>query len=118
MKLVYHGTLDGDRVQWDEGEQPDRALGTVPLTVVIDREPDPAAPLIQSRPGVSGGDACFGAYRIPVWLIVEAWQQGWTDDEVLTAHPILRPAHLAAARRYYEAHREEIDRAIAENHAA
>ena len=115
MKEVYHGTLDGDRVQWDEGEAPDRGLGNVPVTVVINREYDPAAPLIQSREGVSGGQPCFGPYRIPVWLVVEAWQQGWTDDEILAGHPVLRRQHLAAARAYYDSHREEIDRAVVAN---
>jgi uncharacterized protein (DUF433 family) len=119
MKLVYHGILEGDHVRWDEGQQPDRALGAVPVTVVVDSEvATRSTPLIQSRPEVSGGDACFGTYRIPVWLVVDAWQQGWTDDEVLRAHPVLRPVHLEAARAYYSAHREEIDTAIVENSAA
>lgn len=117
MKLVYHGILDGDRMHWDEGEQPDRALGAVPVSVVVDGDSANSAPLIQCRPGVCGGDACFGPYRIPVWLVVDAWHKGWTDDEVLAAHPMLRSVHLAAAREYYATHREEIDHAIAENDA-
>jgi uncharacterized protein (DUF433 family) len=51
-------------------------------------------------------------------LVVEAWQMGWTDEEVLAAHPVLDREHLSAARDYYREHREEMDRCIAENAAA
>ncbi len=84
--------------------------------VVLDEPAD--EPLISRTPGVCGGDACFGRYRIPAWLVVEAWQMGWTDDEVLAAHPVLRPEHLAATRTYYREHRQEIDRLVVENAAA
>ncbi len=122
MKLVFHATLEGDHVQWTEGERPDPALGSVPVTVLVHppsvQRESAGEPCIRRTPEVCGGDACFGPCRIPVWLVVEGWQQGWCDEEVLAAHPVLRREHLAAAREYYGANRQEIDSRIAENAAA
>lgn len=120
MKLVYRATLEGGQVHWEEGEHPDPALRSVPVTVLVHASggTERSKSLIIRTPNVSGGDACFAGYRIPVWLIVEAWQQGWTDDEVMAAHPVLHRDHLTAAREYYREHRREIDLRIAENAAA
>ena len=84
--------------------------------MVLD-EPEADSPIVRT-PGVCGGEPCFGSRRIPVRLVIEAWQMGWTDEEVLAAHPALADAHLSAAREYYRGHREEIDRLVAENAAA
>jgi uncharacterized protein (DUF433 family) len=39
--------------------------------------------LIQKTAGVIGGDACIRRTRIAVWMLVEAWRLGFTDDELL-----------------------------------
>ena len=117
MPKTYRATVEGDRLRWHEDAHPDSQVGPVEVQVVV-FDPLLEEPTIVRTPGVCGGDACFGAYRIPVWLVVETWQMGWTDHEVLAAHPALRPEHLAAARVYYREHREEIDRLIADNAAA
>ena len=117
MPQTYRATLESDHIRWHDAAHPDSREKPVEVQVVVLDEPADE-PLISHTPGVSGGDACFGRHRIPVWLVVEAWQMGWTDGEVLAAHPVLRPEHLAAARTYYSEHRQEIDRLLTENAAA
>ena len=117
MSKTYRATVEGDRLRWHDATHPDSQTQPVEVQVVVLDAP-PTEPLIVRTPGVCGGDACFGAHRIPVWLVVEAWQMGWSDDEVLAAHPPLRHEHLTAARAYYRDHREEIDRLVAEQAAA
>jgi uncharacterized protein (DUF433 family) len=114
MPQIYRATLEHDQIRWHDATHPDSRSKPVEVQVVVLAD-DVDEPLIRSTPGVCGGDACFGRHRIPVWLVVEAWQMGWTDDEVLATHPVLRPAHLAAARAFYNEHREEIDRIITAN---
>lgn len=65
-------------------------------------------------PGVCGGAACVGNTRIPVWSLVEKRRLGASDQQILDNYPSLTAAHLRAAWSYYEAHREEIEDAIAE----
>ena len=117
MSQTYRATVEGDRIHWHDAGHPDARVNPVEVQVVVLDHSTDEAPIART-PGVCGGEACFGAHRIPVWLVVEAWQMGWTDDEVLTAHPALRPGHLAAARSYYREHREEIDGLIAAHAAA
>lgn len=117
MSHIYRATVEDDRIRWHEASHPDSRRHPVEVQVVVLSEPA-EQPLIVATSGVSGGEACFGSTRIPVRLVVEAWQMGCTDDEILAAHPTLRPAHLAAARVHYRAHRAELDRLIAENAAA
>ena len=113
MPQTYRATLEGDHLRWHDAAHPDSREKPVEVQVmVLDHAAD--EPLISCTPEVSGGNACFDGHRIPVWLVVEAWQIGWSDDEVLAAHPVLRPEHLAAARTYYGEHRREIDRLVAE----
>ena len=71
---------------------------------------------ITKTPGVMGGSACIGRRRIAVWMVVEARREGYTDEELLQAYePPLTPEELAAAWRYAEEHREEIETDIREN---
>lgn len=70
-------------------------------------------PLIQKTPGVIGGDACIRRTRIAVWMLINAWRLGFSDDELLNRYvPPLTHEDLAAAREYYTAHKDEIDEAI------
>jgi len=71
-----------------------------------------ATPAIRRTPGVCGGEACLRMSRIAVWMLEEARRAGVSDDDLLTDYPDLKEDDLAAAWRYVEEHREEIDLAI------
>src|SRR5579862_6533055 len=73
---------------------------------------------IESIPGVVGGDPVIIRTRIPVWLLVQARQDGVSEAELLRAYPSLRPQDLANAWAYYESHKDDIERQIAENENA
>lgn len=70
---------------------------------------------ITKTPGICGGDACIRGHRIPVWGIINYRQLGGGWGDILQAYPTLTEADLDAAWAYYEANKEEIDRAIREN---
>jgi uncharacterized protein (DUF433 family) len=72
-------------------------------------------PYIRKTPGVCGGEACLGAHRIAVWMVVEYRNQGATDSAILAAYPQLTQADLDAAWRYAAAHPGEIAEAIRAN---
>ena len=76
-----------------------------------------AFPGIESRPDVSGGEACLVRTRIPVWLLVRTRQVGTTEADLLRAYPALGAEDLANAWAYYRAYRDEIDEEIAVNEA-
>ncbi|TVR10114.1 MAG: DUF433 domain-containing protein [Phormidium sp. GEM2.Bin31] len=64
--------------------------------------PTPNLALIQSQPGVCGGQPRIRNTRITVWTIVALMQQGATDSELLTSYPNLTVEDLRAAWGYYE----------------
>jgi len=72
-----------------------------------------AAISIQSTPGVCGGYARIRNTRIPVWTLVSLRQQGADEGELLQNYPSLSSFNLENAWRYYDRHRQEIDRVIA-----
>ena len=76
------------------------------------------APHVYKHPRVSGGDACVGNTRVPVWTLVRFRQLGRTDEQLLADFPSLKPADLAAAWSYAARHPEEIERAILEQERA
>jgi uncharacterized protein (DUF433 family) len=53
-----------------------------------------------------------------VWLLVQATRLGTSEADLLRSYPTLRAEDLANAWAYARAHREEIEREIAENEAA
>jgi uncharacterized protein (DUF433 family) len=63
--------------------------------------------------GVMGGEACIRDTRIPVWLLVSYLRMGLSEAKLLDNYPSLSATDLANAWSYNEAHRAEIDRAIA-----
>ena len=72
--------------------------------------------LIRKTPGVMGGEACIRRTRIAVWNLVEAWNSGYTDAELLRRYdPPLSREDLEAARAYYAANRAEVDAALRDN---
>ena len=70
--------------------------------------------LIQTSPGVCGGEPCVRYTRHTVSGLVEWKRQGITDARILEHHPDLTPTDLEAAWAYYATHHEEIDQAIKE----
>jgi uncharacterized protein (DUF433 family) len=65
---------------------------------------------------VIGGDACVRNTRIAVWMLVEARQIGFTDDELRERYdPPLTQADLDAAWAYAAANPEEVEQAIRDN---
>jgi prevent-host-death family protein len=72
-------------------------------------------PRIVRRPGVSGGEPIILGTRIPVWEIVERVRAGQSPEDIAEGLPPLTPALVHDALSYYFDHRDEIDRAIAEN---
>ena len=77
-----------------------------------------ASPGIDHTAGVCGGEPCLARTRIPVWVLVQAFRLGSSESEILRAYPSLRAEDLGNAWSYYDHHREEIDRQIAENESA
>ena len=73
---------------------------------------------IESSPGVCEGEARIVRTRIPVWLLEQARRLGTTEADLLRSYPDLRAEDLVSAWGYVSSHREEIDRAIAENEEA
>ncbi len=75
-------------------------------------------PGIERTPGVAGGEACVVRTRIPVWTLENFRRLGWTEAQLLENYPTLHAIDLVQAWAYADAHRAEIDRAIAENENA
>jgi uncharacterized protein (DUF433 family) len=127
--MTYHGTVRNGVVVFD-GKQPPPADGT-PVRVdplpggghgaggaPSSGEASGVAPGVFRHPRVSGGDACVGNTRIPVWSLVRYRQLGRTDEQLLSDFPSLTAADLAAAWAYDAAHHDEIERALLEQERA
>ena len=74
-------------------------------------------PGIDRTPEVSGRDACIVRTRISVWMLDNYRRLGWTEAKILDNYPTLRAVDLVQAWAYADAHREEIDAAIAAHEA-
>ena len=72
-------------------------------------------PGIEKTPGVCGGSACIVRTRIPVWLLVEARNNGADEVQMLLSFPSLRAEDLTNAWAYYRGNKVEIDAEILEN---
>lgn len=68
--------------------------------------------LIQKSPGVVGGSACIRSTRISVSGLITSRKLGYSDEDLLEAHPGLTLEDLAAAWEYYGQHPIEIEREI------
>jgi uncharacterized protein (DUF433 family) len=66
-------------------------------------------------PRILDGEPTLQGTRVPVRSVVLAVRFSDDVDEVLEAYPMLDRASVAAALAYYDRHRDEIDRHIAEN---
>lgn len=95
-------------LQLPKGDQA-RLLSTIALEVAD------AHPGIDFQTDVCGGSARLIRTRLPVWLLESLRRQGATDSSLLSAYPTINAEDLANAWAYARAHREEMDREIAEN---
>lgn len=111
--MTYRGTVKNGVVVFD-GVQPPLADGT---PVNVEPLADPAG-RIYKHPRVSGGDACVGATRIPVWTLVRFRQLGRTDEQLLADFPSLGADDLRAAWAYAAENPDEIERALLEQERA
>ena len=73
---------------------------------------------IERTPGVCGGDARLANTRIPVWVLIDARNNGYSDADLLISYPTLSVTDLVNAWAYAEAFPEDIKQAIARNEAA
>ena len=64
---------------------------------------------IRRNPDVMGGDACVRETRIPVWLLVQLKQAGWTDERVLDNYPVLSPLDLISAWDFYAGNAPQVE---------
>ncbi|MBI4491685.1 MAG: DUF433 domain-containing protein [Chloroflexi bacterium] len=70
---------------------------------------------IARNPRVCGGEPTIKGTRIPVRSIVIEYQRYHDLEWVRAGYPQLDVPTIQEALTFYEAHREEIDRSIAEN---
>ncbi len=77
-----------------------------------------AFPGIDAAPGVCGGEPCIVRTRIPIWALEQARRLGISEADLLRSYPTLRAEDLSNAWAFVRAHRDAIDRQIAENEAA
>jgi len=75
-------------------------------------------PGIEKNVGVAGGEACIVRTRIPVWALENYRRLGWNEATILENYPSLRATDLVNAWAYFDAHRQEINKAIRANEAA
>lgn len=73
---------------------------------------------IETTPNVCGGDARIASTRIPIWVLVDAKANGYSDADLLMSYPTLTAKNLVDAWAYAEAHTEEIAVAVVRNEAA
>ena len=90
----------------------------VQLLQWVVRDLGEAFPGIETDPRVSGGEPCIVRTRIPVWVLEQSRRLGTSESEMLRSYPTLRGEDLKNAWAYVLAHREEIEKQIAENEAA
>ena len=77
-----------------------------------------AFPGIDATAEVMGGDACVLRTRIPVWLLVQAHQQGMSESDLLRSYPTLTAQDLANVWAFYRANRAEVDAQIVAHESA
>jgi uncharacterized protein (DUF433 family) len=89
------------------------------IRLTLDKLTQPAQhdqfPSIVSTANVCGGAKRFIRTRIPVWTVERMRQLGVNESEILRNFPTLRAADLVQAWAYADQHRDEMEKAIAEN---
>ncbi|MBI3968126.1 MAG: DUF433 domain-containing protein [Chloroflexi bacterium] len=72
---------------------------------------------IVRNPEILGGEPIIRGTRVPVWAVVRTFHYTPDLDYLCEAYPHVARAALEDALAFYESHREELDRLIAENEA-
>jgi uncharacterized protein (DUF433 family) len=87
--------------------------GDVEIIALANREHSSPSQ-INKTPGVSGGSACVGKTRIPVWTLIQLKRLGRDEMQLLEDFPSLSRGDLDAAWDYYRLNTSEIEREIVE----
>jgi len=77
-------------------------------------QPQPTSHIVRN-PLVLGGEPTVAGTRVPVRSIVIAWELHQEVDRVCRAYPMLSRGDVDEALAFYDQHRDEIGRYIAEN---
>jgi uncharacterized protein (DUF433 family) len=77
-------------------------------------QPQPTSHIVRN-PLVLGGEPTVAGTRVPVRSIVLAWELHQDMERVCRAYPMLSHGDVADALAFYDQHRAEIGRYIAEN---
>jgi len=116
-RLVLDSKLAAELARWGsklKAYLEGRSLIIVPAVEALDAR----HPWIVSVPGICGGEPVIAGTRITVRDVVEYFRLYGNKAQILRALPHLEIAQVDDALGYYEHHRDEIDRYIAENQAA
>lgn len=74
--------------------------------------------LIESTPGVYGGEPCLAGTRFPVLQVAAEYAGGLSAEEIAESYPDLDLVKVHAGIAYYLANRDSIDRQLQERTAA
>jgi uncharacterized protein (DUF433 family) len=75
----------------------------------------PEFPSVVRTPGICGGSARLIRTRIPVWLLQQMRELGFTEAKILESYPTLTAGDLVQAWGYAATHQDEIHKEIEEN---
>ena len=64
---------------------------------------------IRKTHGIWDGAACIGRTQIPVWKLIALYNDGCSEENLLSDYPDLTKDDLKAAQTYYAQERDEID---------
>jgi uncharacterized protein (DUF433 family) len=75
----------------------------------------PEFPSVVSTPNVCGGSPRLIRTRIPIWLLQQMRNLGFSEAKILESYPTLTASDLTQAWGYVSAHKAEIEKEIEEN---
>lgn len=73
--------------------------------------------LLVKTPGICGGRIRIDGTRITVHRITVLYKQGQQPEEILQSYPHLTLSQIYTALAYFHAHRDEIERELADQDA-
>lgn len=71
-------------------------------------------PGVFQTPGISGGVACLGATRIPVFRVIKFLKEAISEVDIIDIFPSLSLYDIEVAKRYYKEFAETIETSINE----
>ncbi len=72
-------------------------------------------PCVVSTPDVCGGSPRLIRTRIPIWVLQQMRERGFSDSKILESYPTLMAGDLAQAWGYVALHKAQIVKEIEEN---